>query len=155
MVVCWQLALGKRIRMWVFLRQIPKGTTRDELGRFVSKGLKPSWMLFQLFQQAKVKRCEVLQIFNTDTRSTEYHGLVLIDPSKAALPVIERLNGREFKGKTIEVRKYFRRSSHRDRRRTLSERKASLENRRVDRRRDGLKSLVLRAPEVQRTLGIL
>ena len=141
--------------MWIFLRQIPKGTTREKLGRFVSKGLKPSWMLFQLFPQAKVKRCEVLQVFNHDTNSFEYHGLVMIEPSKAALPVIGRLNGRELQGKSIEVRKYFRRSSYRDRRRTFSEREDGSDFRRQDRRRGQLRSTVLHAPEVQQILGIL
>ena len=141
--------------MWLFLRQIPKGTTREKLGEFVSKGLNPSWMLFRLPARAKIKRCEILQIFNPDTESTEYHGLVLIDPSKEVPPMIERLNGRKLQGKPIEVRKYFRRSSDRDRRRTLSEREEGSEIRRQDRRRQRLRSTVLRAPEVQRTLGIL
>ena len=69
--------------------------------------------------------------------------------------MIERLDGRELQGKLIEVRKYFRRSSYRDRRRILSEGKLQQENRRQDRRRERLRSSVLRAPEVQRTLGIL
>ena len=141
--------------MWLFLRQIPKGTTREKLGGFVSKGLKPSWILFQLFPKAKVERCEILQIFNPDTKSIEYHGLAAINPSKAALPVMERLNGRELQGKPIEVRKYFRRSSYRDRRRTLSEREEGSESRRQDRRRRQLKKTVLHAPEVQQILGIL
>jgi len=81
--------------------------------------------------------------------------VVQIDPSSAALPVIERLDGRELQGKLIEVRKYFRRSSYRDHRRILSERKPQQEYRRQDRRREQLRSRVLRAPEIQRTLGIL
>ena len=142
--------------MWIFLRQIPKGAaTRDELGRFVSKSLRPSWLSFLSAPSTKIKRCEILQIVNPETHSTEYHGLVQINPSKAAPSVIKRLNGHKLQGKPIEARKFFRRSALRNRRRTLSERKASLENRRVDRHRDGFKSSVLRAPEVQRTLGIL
>ena len=145
----WQLALGERIRMWVFLCQIPKGTTREELGRFASKGLKPPWMFFPFPSIVKVKRCEILQIFDPETKTTEYHGLVQTDPSKAALQVIERLNGRELQGKLIEVREYFHRSSHRDRRHILSE---GAELPRQDRRRDRLKSRVLHAPELERVL---
>ena len=142
--------------MWIFLRQIPnRAATRDELGRFVSKSLRPFWLFFLSGPHTKIKRCELLQIVNPATNSTEYHGLVQISPSTAAPPVIKRLNGRKLQGKPIEVRKFFRRSPHRDRRRTIFEREAPLENRRGDRRRDGLKSSVLRAPEVQRTLGIL
>jgi hypothetical protein len=145
----------KRI-MWIFLRQIPKGAAkRNELVKFVSKSLRPSWMFFLSKPHAKIKRCEILKIVNPVTHSTECHGLVQINPSKAAPSVIERLNGHKLQGKPIEARRFFRRSVFRDRRRTLSEREASLENRRVDRRRVGLKSSVLRAPEVQRILGIL
>ena len=148
-------SIAKKI-MWIFLRQIPNGAVaRDELGRFVSKSLRPSWLSFLSAPSTRIKRCEILQIVNPATHSTEYHGLVQMNPSKAAPPVIKRLNGHKLQGKPIEARKFFRRSAFRDRRRTLSEREASLENRRVDRRRDGLKSSVLRAPKVQRTLGIL
>ena len=141
---------------WIFLRQIPKGaTTHDELGRFVSKSLRPSWLSFLPAPSTKIKRCEILQIVNPETHSTEYHCLVQINSSTAAPLVIKRLNGHKLQGKPIEARKFFRRSALRDRRRTISGREASLENRRGDRRRDGLKSTVLRAPEVQRTLGIL
>ena len=142
--------------MWIFLRQIPKGAaTRSELEGFVSKSLRPSWMFFLPAPHAKIKRCEILQIFNPETSTTEYHGLVQIIPSKGALPLIERLNGSKLKGKSIEVRKFFRRSSLRDRRRISSERKKEQEFRRQDRRRDRLRSTVLHAPEIQRTLGIL
>ena len=141
--------------MWTLLRQIPKGVTRGELGRFVSKGLKPSWMYFLSSSHAKVKRCEILQISNPETETVEYHGLVQIDPSKAALPVIDRLNGRILRGKPIEVRKYFRRSSFRDRRQAMSDIDEQQDLRRRDRRRDQLISRVLHAPEIERALYIL
>ena len=141
--------------MWIFIRQVTKGTTREELSKFVTKGLRPSWLIIPIRSHTKVKRCEILQIFNPDTKNTEYHGLVLVDPSKAALPIINRLNGRELKGKLVEVHKYFRRSPYRDRRRTLYESNERQEFRRQDRRRDRLISRVVHAPEIQRTLGIL
>ena len=141
--------------MWIFLRQIPKGSTRRELGKFVSKGLSPSWMPFPFLSRAKVKRCEILEILNPETKTIEYHGLVQLDPNRAALPVIDRVNGRSLRGKPIEVRKYFRRSGHRDRRALFSESAGRQELRRKDRRRDRLRSKVLHAPEVERTLRIL
>jgi len=141
--------------MWLLLRQIPNGITCKELGKFVSKGLKPSWMLFPLQSHSILKRCEILQISNPEIQTTEYHGLVRLNSSKAALPVIKRLNGRRLKGKSIEVRQYMRRSSFRDRRRILSERGEQQELRRQDRRRDRLRSRVLHAPEVERVLCIL
>ena len=140
--------------MWIFIRHIHKGTTRKELGRFVNKGLRPPWMLIPLPSPAKLKRCEILQINHPETKTTEYHGLVQIEPSLAALPVIERLNGRQMQGKLIEVRKYFRRSSYRDRRHLFDDPPTQPERRRRDRRRDHLNSRVLHAPEIGRALGI-
>jgi len=141
--------------MWILLRQIPKGATCKELGKFVGKGLRPSWMFFPLQCHSKLKRCEILQIFNPETKNAEYHGLVQIESGKAVLPLIKRLNGRKLMGKPVEVRKYIRRSSFRDRRNTLSGPKGAQEIRRQDRRRDGLRSKVLHAPEVERVLCIL
>ena len=141
--------------MWVILRQIPNGRTRRELSNFVSKGLKSTWMFIPLPSRAEVKRCEILQIYNPETKTTEYHGLVQIDPSKAALQVIERMNGQKFQGKPIEVRKYFRRSSQQDRRRILYKHEEGSEARRKDRRRDRLKSRVLHAPDIERVLCIV
>jgi len=138
--------------MWILLCQIPSGSTRPELGSFVSKGLKRSCTFLPFPSHAKIKRCEILQIFNPESDTTEYHGLVQIDPGKAALSVIKRLSGHQFQGKLIEVREYFRRSSYRDRRRILSGRHGRQELRRQDRRRDRLKSRVLHAPELERVL---
>jgi hypothetical protein len=75
--------------VWIFVQQIPKGTSREELREFVTKGQKPSWMLLPIPSRTKIKRSEILQIFNPDTKFIEYHGLAQIDPSKAALPIIE------------------------------------------------------------------
>lgn len=141
--------------MWLLLRQIPRGTTCREMGKFVGKGLQPSWMFFPLQSCSILKRCEILQIFNPETHTTEYHGLVQIDSSNAALPVIKRLNGHKLQGAPIEVRKYIRRSSYRDRRRVFPEHGEQQELRRQDRRRDKLRSRVLHAPEVERVLCIL
>ena len=141
--------------MWIFLRQIPKGTTCKELDKFVYKGRQPFWIFFPLASHAKIKRCEILRIFNPETKITEYHGLIQVEPIKSALPLIERLNGRELQGKPIEVRKYIRRSSYRDCRRILFDRKGQQELRRQDRRRDRLRSRVLHAPEIERVLCIL
>lgn len=140
--------------MWLLLSRIPKGATCKELEKFIGKGLQPSWMLLPLLSHSILKRCEILQIFNPETKTAEYHGLVQIDPGKAEA-LINRLNGRKLQGTPIEVRKYIRRSSIRDHRRVLSDHEGPQEFRRQDRRRDGLRSRVLHAPEVARVLCIL
>jgi len=141
--------------MWLLLSRIPKGATCKELEKFIGRGLQPSWMLLPLLSHSILKRCEILQIFNPETKTAEYHGLVQIDSGKASTPLIKRLSGRKLLGAPIEVRKYIRRSSIRDRRHILSEREEQPEFRRQDRRRDRLRSRVLHAPEVERVLCIL
>ncbi len=140
--------------MWFFVRMIRDQTSRKELRKFINKGLRPSWMFIPLPSPAKLKRCEILQIVHPESKTTEYHGLVQIEPSKSTQPVIERLGGRELQGKSIEIRKYFRRSSYRDRRGLFADQTQPQERRRHDRRRERLSSTVLHAPDVGRTLGI-
>ena len=140
--------------MWFFVRMIHDRTTRQELSKFISRGLRPSWMFIPLPSSAKLKRCEILQIVHPESKTTEYHGLVQIEPSSSAQPVIERLSGRKLQGKLIEVRKYFRRSTFRDRRGLFADHKQQQERRRQDRRRERLSSRVLHAPDVGRALGI-
>jgi len=131
-----------------------KVATCKELEKFVGKGLQPSWMLFPFQSHSILKRCEILQIFDPETKTAEYHGLAQIDPGKAAA-LIKRLNGRKLLGTPIEVRKYIRRSSYRDHRQILSDREGQQEFRQQDRRRVRLRSRVLHAPEVERVLCIL
>lgn len=140
--------------MWILLCQIPNESTRPQLGSFVSKGLKRSCLFFPFPSPSIIKRCEILQVFSPESKTTEYHGLIQIDPDKAAQSLIKRLNGQKLQGELIEVRKYFRRSSYRDRRQTVSEHGGRQEFRRQDRRRKRLKSNVPRAPEIEQVLCI-
>ncbi len=137
--------------MWVFVRRINSSTTRRELEKFVGKGLKPSWIFFPFPTHGDIKRCEILCITDKDTKAVEYHGLVEIIPPKAAVSAVLRLNGSLLKGKVVEVRKYFRRSSYRDRRDHFSDQTAAGDERRKrDRRRPNLYSRILRASAAQR-----
>lgn len=136
--------------MWVFVRRIDPTTTRKELERFFNKGLKPGWAFFPFPTHGAIKRCEILCITDKDNRSVEYHGLVEIMPAKAAVSAIQRLNGSLLKGKSVEVRKYSRRSSYRDRRDHFSDLEpASEERRKRDRRRPNLHSRILHASSTQ------
>jgi hypothetical protein len=80
---------------------------------------------------------EIRKLVNRATGSVEYHGLVDIEPAKGAVTAIRKLHLTPLKGKTVEVRKYYKRSPLRDRRERGDEGVA--ENRRKrDRRRPNL-----------------
>ena len=101
--------------MLVFIRLLPDAVTRGDLRQFVIQGCQPS-ILRPLRRPARINRFEIVKITNLRTKTVEYHGLAEIEPAKAALSVIKRLNRAELKGRKIEVRKFYRRSQLRDRR---------------------------------------
>jgi hypothetical protein len=77
-----------------------------------------------------------VRISNPDPRSVEYHGIIDIEPEPNALRAIRILDGSRIKGKGIEVRKYQRRSSYRERRmQQLNSEEAVMFNRRKGERR--------------------
>jgi hypothetical protein len=65
--------------------------------------------------KAVVSNCSILRITDPLTAASEYHGLIEIQPAKAAMRAIDELNGRELNGKKIEARRYYNRSLLRDR----------------------------------------
>ena len=139
--------------MWVFVRRVNNTTNRRELEKFIRRGLKPRWIFFPFPSHGTIKRCEILCITDKKNNTIEYQGLAEIMPSKAAVAAIHRLNDTLLKGKAVEVRKYFRRSSYRDRRDHFTDQEAAGEERRKrDRRRSNLHSRILHATT---TLGMV
>ncbi len=123
--------------MNIFIRRLPESTTYRELVNFVMGGLKPQPHKLQFRSSGQITRCEICRIHDKDSGLTEFHGMVRVEPSSAALRVINRLNGSSLKSKNMEVRKFFHRSDHRDRRRNESGPPPAkiLEQRKRDRRR--------------------
>lgn len=126
--------------MDIFIRRLPNSTTRLDLMQFVSAALKPKWYLLQFSPLGKLTHCDICRIDDTGNGQVEYHGLARIDPPSAGLEVINRLNGEYFKNKKVEVRKFFRRSTKRDRRHVAENElpQGSFEKRKKDRRRPHL-----------------
>ncbi|WP_157606813.1 RNA-binding protein [Sedimenticola selenatireducens] len=126
--------------MEIFIRRLPNSTTRLDLMQFVSEALRPKWYLLQFSPIGTLGHCDICRIDNPKTKQVEYHGIVHVDPPSAALSLINRLNGEIFKTKKVEVRKFFRRSTKRDRRRTSLEQisRDISEKRKQDRRRSGI-----------------
>ncbi|WP_428604734.1 RNA recognition motif domain-containing protein [Sedimenticola sp.] len=126
--------------MEIFVRRLPNSTTRLDLMQFISAALKPKWYLLQFSPIGTLGHCDICRIDDPKTKQVEYHGIVQVEPPSAALSLINRLNGELFKTKKVEVRKFFRRSSKRDRRRIQDSQPPNeiIEKRKQDRRRSGI-----------------
>jgi hypothetical protein len=123
--------------MMLFLRGLPEDLTRREFKAFVQtamKGLDSRTFSFK----ANVCSCAILRITDHTNGGVEHHGLVEIQPAKAAMRAIEELDGKHLKGARIEVRRYHHRSPLRDRRGSKKE-LGSPDNRQKERRRGNVK----------------
>jgi len=101
--------------MLLFIRMIPKSVTRDELLRFVYKGMNSSWMRF-IERQGSIVSIWIKRFTSQETHTVEYHGIANIEPATSAQAAIRRLNRANLKGRSVEVREFFHRSPLRDRR---------------------------------------
>ncbi len=123
--------------MWILVTNISPAATHDDIYRFAKRGLKGRWMPIATASRGKVKRCGIMRISNSGKTVLEFHGLVSIEPIRSAMQAIERLHGRKMRGVNVGVRRYFSRSTERDRRNLFEQQPLSEEDerRRSDRRR--------------------
>lgn len=105
--------LGKRGSMMVFLRGLPEGLKRKELKAFVQASVR-SRDDHSFYLKAKVCNCAILRITDRSNGDVEHHGLVEVQPARAAIRAIDELNGTVLKGTRIQVRRYRHRSPLRD-----------------------------------------
>ncbi|TVO79004.1 RNA-binding protein [Sedimenticola selenatireducens] len=142
--------------MEVFIRRLPNSTTRLDLMQFLSIALKPKWYRLQFAPLGHLVHCEICRIDDPINKLVEYHGIAKIEPPSAAKMIINQLNGEFFKTKQVEVRKFFRRSINRDRRRTslAQPSQAILEKRKQDRRRPQIHTEFLTAGVTSDSLAI-
>ncbi|WP_260291730.1 RNA-binding protein [Sedimenticola hydrogenitrophicus] len=126
--------------MDIFIRRLPNATTRLDLMQFITSALNPKWYLLQFSPLGTLRHCDICRIEDPKLGQVEYHGIAHVTPASAALSLIHRLDGEIFKNKRVEVRKFFRRSIHRDRRdRSSTAPDALHEQRKQDRRRPGIR----------------
>lgn len=97
--------------MLLFLCNIPSGSTRDELKRFVRMAIRTDWMA-RLLYHPKVEKADILKIKTKGHSTWEHHGLVRISPSSAGPMVMELLRQRKFRGRGLDVRTYNSRRLH-------------------------------------------
>lgn len=126
--------------MLVFLRLLPAFTDRRDIGHFVRHALGPHW--YTPFRpKIQIVACDILRITDLDTRITEFHGLVQLDPPDVDPIAIRRLNETRCNGVTLDVREFHHRSRQRDRRGLAAALEQGLrdgEPRKRDRRRANL-----------------
>ena len=123
--------------MLVFIRLLPESVTKNDLRKFIGKAIDSPWQ--SLFPPSnRIRSTEMRKLSNGQSHSVEYHGIVDIEPAKGAVKAIRKLHRTPLKGKEVEVRKYYQRSSLRDRRNKQQEVSPTDERRRHDRRRASL-----------------
>lgn len=139
--------------MRIFLRALPVGTRDRDLKAFVQTVITPPWYM-PLRNRAIVKSCKILKIVDPKLGTVEFHGLLDVQPVKAALAAIERLNGHSFKGYRLEARKWHVRRKYYDDRRNLYTTSAGAwtnERRQGDRRRSTLMIEIYPEPRVRQS----
>ncbi len=96
--------------MYVFFRNIPAHTTNSDLIEFIEPVLKRGWFR----KKGIIEKVRIIHQKDHGVSSSEFHGLVTIQPDDVAEKVIKRLNRKRFLGKHIAVREYHRRVWHND-----------------------------------------
>ncbi len=129
--------------MWIFYKQLPRGTTTRAINRITLKGSKPRYWFTSLFNNNIVKRCKIILIKDPRADSSEYHALVQVDSPKTAAHIIENLDGKTVNGLYLKPHRYHRRFPSRDRRNHEMSYRQQQERRQGDRRRSGLVTRVM------------
>jgi RNA recognition motif-containing protein len=96
--------------MKIFVRRIPRDTTKKELIDFVlGPFVKKSWLSFKAVNP-DLLACQIIKVTDQDTGVVEYHGILRVSPDDAAEKMIRRLNGQPLKQIKVAVRRYFDRA---------------------------------------------
>ncbi len=129
--------------MWIFYKQLPRGTTTREINKVTLKGCKTGFNLGSLFKRNIVKRAKIIRIRDLNADSSEYHALVQVDSPIRAENIIENLDGKTVDGLYLRPHRYHRRFPSRDRRNHQIVHQTSKERRKGDRRRSNLITRVM------------
>jgi tRNA U54 and U55 pseudouridine synthase Pus10 len=129
--------------MWIFYRDLPRGTTTREINKVTMKGYKSGLGLRSLFSKNVVKRSKIIRIKDLRHEATEYHAIVQVDSPITAENIIEKLEGKTVNGLHLKVHRYHRRFPSRDRRNHQIAKPAIQERRKADRRRSNIITRVL------------
>lgn len=124
--------------MLIFLARIQPNTSKRDIVDFISPVLKGG--LFA--PKGVLKNIEIMVLRDSRTNVIENHAIVQVEPDKAALRVVNKLNRKKLNGKPINVRQYHIQNRENDPR--LKNRYPApkfKEKRLSERRRDSLERL--------------
>lgn len=96
--------------MLVFLRRIPAKTSKKEILEFITAAVKGGF----LSKRGSVTNISFIERQNPQYNIMDHHAVVTIEPDSVAERVIEKMNRKSFKGKFIEVRRYYNRDPAND-----------------------------------------
>jgi len=96
--------------MKLILVALHPNTTKQDIQHF----LKPAIKGGLLSRKGVIEEIEIKGLYDNKTRSTEYHGLVIVKPAAVAKRVIKKLHRKALIGKHIALREYHHRTWHND-----------------------------------------
>ena len=133
--------------MILFVRDVPKNISRQELRRSVQEALKPRIRLpFQ--DLPTVTKAQFLVIHDRDTGGTERHGLVMVENGRKGESALGKFRRVRLKDRICTVRPYVKRGAQKPAKRVSPQ--GSLNRQSGDRRRQNLDAEIERKPYVQR-----
>ncbi|MEO5342095.1 MAG: RNA-binding protein [Gammaproteobacteria bacterium SHHR-1] len=93
--------------MQIIVLNIPPSTSLQELRRFIRRGL---FGPLAFWRDDGLISCDIIDIQDTAQGVEESHGLVSLADPDAARRIIQRLDGRRFKGQPVQVREFHNRT---------------------------------------------
>ena len=91
--------------MIIFFRNISEQTKDHHLAAFIEPVIKGSWFRKKII----VEDLKVIHLYNRHSKTSEFHGLVTLQPESAGRRLIKRLSKKPLLGRPIIVREYHRR----------------------------------------------
>ncbi|MCB1759506.1 MAG: RNA-binding protein [Gammaproteobacteria bacterium] len=106
--------------MRVLITTVPESTSERDVRSFVLKAICSRFQRL-LRRKNRIESITIIELADQQGRALEYQAIVEFERTDIALMAIKKLNGTHLNGVPVIVRRYFTRSSYRDRRRQRSE----------------------------------
>lgn len=102
---------GKHSTVVLFVQGLPADATSRELKSFVRMQLNATGFKARTVFSGPIGDCNVLRITDSETGAIEFHSLIEIRPAELAMRAIDSLNGADFRGCPLIIRRYHQRSA--------------------------------------------
>jgi hypothetical protein len=130
--------------MHVLITPVPEATSERDVRTFVLKAICSRFHRL-LRRRNRIDSIDIIELADQYGVALEYQAIVEFERTDIALLAIKKLNGTHLNGAPVIVRRYYARSSYRDRRRQRSEVPVLAIH---DRRKGGRRRLKLRQSTV-------